>query len=269
MKTGPARRRIRRWSSSSQHHVTADVAAPPVTEIRSFGVSRKRSWVVSQGSRVKPVKYREGIGRLRDRRINRIEIDGDQGSNSGTVSLWSERAWHLTVGGTIDVNAPNNYDPRQTRKPSGPESHNELPAFFEEALDQVHAERRYRVFADLERIAGSVPRAIWRSNSRAEEIRLSGAQRLSRHEPEPLRSSRRCNRRPARMGSGAGGARSISGTNHPLVELELSSADLHGEEAALDLHLRLRLQQGVDRRPIGQAAPLLPDLCRTSSTTPR
>ncbi|HEY6633505.1 MAG TPA: 5-aminolevulinate synthase, partial [Rhizobiaceae bacterium] len=42
--------------------------------------------------------------------------------------------------------------------------------FFEEALDQVHAERRYRVFADLERIAGSFPRAIWRSNGRAEEI---------------------------------------------------------------------------------------------------
>ena len=42
--------------------------------------------------------------------------------------------------------------------------------FFEEAIDQIHAERRYRVFADLERIAGSFPRAIWRSNGKAEEI---------------------------------------------------------------------------------------------------
>jgi 5-aminolevulinate synthase len=42
--------------------------------------------------------------------------------------------------------------------------------FFEEAIDQVHAERRYRVFADLERIAGEFPRAIWRSNGKAEEI---------------------------------------------------------------------------------------------------
>ncbi len=32
--------------------------------------------------------------------------------------------------------------------------------FFEAAVDQVHAERRYRVFADLERIAGAFPQAI-------------------------------------------------------------------------------------------------------------
>jgi 5-aminolevulinate synthase len=36
-------------------------------------------------------------------------------------------------------------------------------AFFADALGRLHGERRYRVFADLERIAGRFPHAIWHS----------------------------------------------------------------------------------------------------------
>jgi 5-aminolevulinate synthase len=35
--------------------------------------------------------------------------------------------------------------------------------YFESALVRLKDERRYRVFADLERIAGRFPRAIWHS----------------------------------------------------------------------------------------------------------
>jgi len=35
--------------------------------------------------------------------------------------------------------------------------------FFAEALSKLHEEGRYRVFAELERIAGRCPFAIWQS----------------------------------------------------------------------------------------------------------
>jgi 5-aminolevulinate synthase len=104
--------------------------------------------------------------------------------------------------------------------------------FFEEAIDQVHAERRYRVFADIERIAGSFPRAIWRANGKAEEITVwcSNDYLGMGQNPQVVAALQQA---AGRMGSGAGGTRNISGTNHPLVELELELADLHGKEAAL------------------------------------
>lgn len=104
--------------------------------------------------------------------------------------------------------------------------------FFEEAIDQIHAERRYRVFADLERIAGSFPRAIWRSNGKAEEITVwcSNDYLGMGQNAQVVEAMQQA---AGRMGSGAGGTRNISGTNHPLVELELELADLHAKEAAL------------------------------------
>lgn len=104
--------------------------------------------------------------------------------------------------------------------------------FFEEAVDQVHAEKRYRVFADLERIVGEFPRAIWRSGDKAEEITVwcsNDYLGMGQH-PDVIAAMQKA---AGRMGSGAGGTRNISGTNHPLVELERELADLHGKEAAL------------------------------------
>ena len=39
--------------------------------------------------------------------------------------------------------------------------------FFAEAIAQLRDERRYRVFADLERVAGRFPHAIWGTLRRA------------------------------------------------------------------------------------------------------
>ncbi|MBV9555496.1 MAG: 5-aminolevulinate synthase, partial [Pseudolabrys sp.] len=42
--------------------------------------------------------------------------------------------------------------------------------FFAQALARLHDERRYRVFADLERIAGRFPHALWHSPQGPREV---------------------------------------------------------------------------------------------------
>ncbi|KAB2853541.1 MAG: 5-aminolevulinate synthase, partial [Bauldia sp.] len=43
-------------------------------------------------------------------------------------------------------------------------------SIFAEAIAALHAERRYRVFADLQRVAGRFPYALWRSGAETREI---------------------------------------------------------------------------------------------------
>ncbi len=104
--------------------------------------------------------------------------------------------------------------------------------FFEDAIDQLHAERRYRVFADLERMVGKFPRALWRTGADTREITVwcsNDYLGMGQH-PKVVGAFQDA---AGRMGSGAGGTRNISGTSNPLVELESELADLHGKEAGL------------------------------------
>jgi len=112
--------------------------------------------------------------------------------------------------------------------------------FFERELEKIRVEQRYRVFQNIERVAGKFPLARWYpSPDNADSKDQTGKDitlwcsndylGMGQHETviQAMQDATQT------YGAGAGGTRNIGGTHKPIVELEKELADLHNKEAAL------------------------------------
>lgn len=104
---------------------------------------------------------------------------------------------------------------------------------FDQAIERLHSEGRYRVFIDILRNRGAYPNArcfaghngpkpitVWCSNdylAMGQHPKVIEAMEQALHD----------------VGAGSGGTRNIGGNTHYHVDLERELADLHGKEGAL------------------------------------
>lgn len=115
-------------------------------------------------------------------------------------------------------------------RPSG-EDMMDYEALFQQSVDKIRAEGRYRVFADLAREAGNFPHAVNYEGEGTRDVVVWCSNDYLGMGQNPVVIAALC-QAAEDMGAGSGGTRNISGTTHKHVLLEGELAKLHGKQAA-------------------------------------
>ncbi len=108
----------------------------------------------------------------------------------------------------------------------------DFDSIFRAQIDTLKAEGNYRTFAELERKRGEFPRAANHKDGEVKDITVwcsNDYLGMGQH-PDVVQAMVDC---VQACGTGSGGTRNISGTNHNHLLLEAELADLHGKDAAL------------------------------------
>lgn len=105
-------------------------------------------------------------------------------------------------------------------------------SLFEEKIDKVKAEGRYRIFRQMTRLADSFPKALYEKDSSKEEVTIwcNNDYLGMGQNPAVLRAMKEA---IDFAGAGSGGTRNIAGTSSYHVQLEMELASWYQKEQAL------------------------------------
>ncbi|MET9325261.1 5-aminolevulinate synthase [Tsukamurella sp. NPDC003166] len=130
----------------------------------------------------------------------------------------------------------------------------DFTAHFQNRIDDIRADGRYRTFVEIERIAGRFPQALHHTPDGIREVTVwCSNDHLGMGQFPAVTAAMQ--KSIERSGVAAGGSRNISGTNHTHVLLEREVAELHRKEAGLTFITGYAVNDAV----LGVLGTFLPD----------